>query len=361
MLKIPSSWLLIHCILLLVSPRLGVGQDTNANEGTPIERTWTSKAGTPVKALLVNQTRDSVELLIPGQQSTTTILNRRLSAEDQKYLELRWYNTQDSQQYELLINNMPLLHENARAACDSLTKLHTEFPDSPYAGLWAAVALGSGSNEHQKAVSLLYNVIRRIEKQQELDPKRHRMTLCSANNNLAVCYIKGRKGDSAAAKLISAAEDTDVVSAIVVSNLLMLSELASKETSAIQFSNSTQSRLSQAIGEMTQPSITGERKDGWYYMLDFELSFRPDSPTLTSVDRLQIKDHWCIACDGKGFLDCPVRGCSKGVVSGRQTIQTGTNPMNGRAIYGQVITKNRCTECGGRGGKECPHCNDGRY
>ncbi len=48
------------------------------------------------------------------------------------------------------------------------------------------------------------------------------------------------------------------------------------------------------------------------------------------------EDPWCMFCAGTGQVDCPVKGCTKGVVGGA-----------------------RCTKCGGMGHVRCPHCISG--
>lgn len=72
-----------------------------------------------------------------------------------------------------------------------------------------------------------------------------------------------------------------------------------------------------------------------------------------------IRDGWCIACDGKGFLDCPARGCNQGVLAGRKVRRVGTNGLTGEAILGRVVERSQCTTCNGHGRRTCPHCKRG--
>ncbi len=634
--------LTIMTTLLLLSlgfglPATGYAQQS---ENARISRQWKSAAGTVVDAELVGQTDEMVELLIKGQPAARKIPIAQLSEADQKYLAIRWFNLQDQRQFELVKDHLRTVAERPQTVSRLLIEIHNEIKESPYAGLWAAVTLSCGSNEHSRAAVLLEDTLRRIEKQQDADPSRHRMTFCSANNNLAICLIKGRKGDSAATRMVRAIESVERMPPIVQSNAELLHELTTNTDSFITFSPSTRQRLMRTVALSNNAGSGTKLEAGWHYTLDFDvpsesdanikidgidaprpdlqllatgtgfvvspgivLTARPvvettnyhgpklitvivdpasssrrselvrdllisstrsvavsssvgsgfgsgnvvwthysyvrpqngqmgaeiaalrvpnlklapvevalDDPTkrtairilgfsrgqaalqrglqtqagevlqsqairgsvsalgasgsgvtlqtsarvmggnrggpvldaenrvvgiaydtpvsgsdakgfffgsgefrrwfyenvqtasltdvqsshtatqrLNTVEKssvavycwglrqkstsqlfsevadssrdsggLYLRDNWCVACDGRGFLDCPVRTCNKGVVAGRETVVKGVNPLTGRPIRAQQVTQERCSTCNGKGGRICPHCKGGK-
>ena len=86
---------------------------------------------------------------------------------------------------------------------------------------------------------------------------------------------------------------------------------------------------------------------GWLYASDSSGSSSP------------IEDRACLACMGKGKVECPVRGCRNGKVSVNQRYRAGVNPITGAAIYANRSVSVRCDGCYGRGELDCPRCSNG--
>ncbi|WP_390620420.1 trypsin-like peptidase domain-containing protein [Stieleria varia] len=195
-----------------------------------------------------------------------------------------------------------------------MIEMHNAIPESPYAGLWAAVALSHGSNEHVRASVILKSVVQRIEKQREIDPERHRMTLASANNNLAVCLIKSKRGDSAAAKLVEAIESCPQVPAVVRSNAHLLNE-ATSGLSPVVFSPNGRTKLLRALATANSPG-SGTEMQGLHYSLDFDLpeSFN-GAQKISGID--SPRSDLMLLAQGTGFVVAPGL-----VLTSRQVVET---------------------------------------
>ena len=79
----------------------------------------------------------------------------------------------------------------------------------------------------------------------------------------------------------------------------------------------------------------------------------PGQGELTSI----VRDEWCIPCGGKGFFKCP--NCLKGVVTYKDMVQTGVNPLNNSPVYSAAALKRPCEACHAKGFFDCPHCVNG--
>jgi len=72
-----------------------------------------------------------------------------------------------------------------------------------------------------------------------------------------------------------------------------------------------------------------------------------------------VRDGWCIACDGKGIIDCPVKGCNKGLVTIRVPTVVGKR-VDGADVITNKPVPDTCPTCSGRGVFRCQHCNEGK-
>lgn len=70
-------------------------------------------------------------------------------------------------------------------------------------------------------------------------------------------------------------------------------------------------------------------------------------------------DQACIYCAGRGQVECPARGCSRGTVGSTRTDVVGRNPVTGQVIVKNTPIRVPCGRCGGRGQVDCPHCSHG--
>jgi hypothetical protein len=76
--------------------------------------------------------------------------------------------------------------------------------------------------------------------------------------------------------------------------------------------------------------------------------------------RVAVNDPWCVACKGVGFIDCEFANCQMGVVIVKKRVQVAVNGLTREPIYGNKNFPQRCPKCGGKGGFDCPHCQNGR-
>lgn len=69
-----------------------------------------------------------------------------------------------------------------------------------------------------------------------------------------------------------------------------------------------------------------------------------------------IEDSACSVCSGAGEVRCRGKGCSRGYVSVQESVQAGTSPISGQAIFKTVTRKQACGVCGGDGKVLCEGC-----
>ncbi len=295
------------------------------------ERVWTSSVGTSKRGTVVAQDAGNIRLRVSENAAEITIPIHLLSKQDQDHAKLLWFKKQDQRQYEKVTDHLRNLQENPKTVEGLLLGLHNDIPESPYAGLWAAVANISADNNHKAASSILRNVIKRIEEQQEVDPERHSMTLASANNNLAVCFIKARRGDSATMCMVKAMESRPAIPTILLSNALTLNETATTAGSLISFSKSSTSRLYDAINNANSVGAGTKLASGWHYSLDFNLP--EGSAGSEKIDGIESPGpQFKLLAQGSGFVAAPgIVLTSKNVVEttnyrGPKLLTVVTNP-----------------------------------
>ena len=273
-------------------------------------REWTSAVGSKVVAKLVDQDAKTVTLLFKDAKSPRKLELAQLDPKEHQYLQQRlfekrlWYDQQDLQQFQIIKDHLRSVNERPETVSRLLIEIHNEFPASPYAGLWAAVTLSAGTNEHQRATVLLEQTIKRIQKQQKIDSNRHRMTFCSASSNLAICLIKARKGDSAATRMIQAIDSVDRLPPVIRSNSELLNELTVDSGGWITFSPSTRARLMRSIALAKSPGSGTKLPDRWHYTLDFDSP--AESPHSLKVDGIDAPFPGLqLLASGSGFAVAP--------------------------------------------------------
>jgi S1-C subfamily serine protease len=266
-------------------------------------RIWEAKGGKKVEGEMVDQTADTVSLQIVGRNAPVVVRLEHLTDKDQAYAKRLWFEQQDAQQYSRVVEHLRSIHERPKTVQGLLVKIHNAIPESPYAGLWAAVALSQGANEHTRAAVLLKDVVRRIENQQSIDPSRHRMTFASASNNLAVCLLKDRRGDSAAARMIMAINSRSKIPSVVRHNAQLLNELTTEE-SFITLSSSTRSRLLESLALGETAGAGTKLNAGWHYSLDFDVpSTSSGSEKEDGIDAP--RSELQLLAQGTGFVVAP--------------------------------------------------------
>jgi hypothetical protein len=242
-----------------------LGQDVQS------PRTWTSSDGKKIVASLEDFNATHVKLRVANKSEPSSLPISRLGQVDQNLIRLAWFDRRDQQQYVAVRDQLHSLHDRPKTVELLLKELHKEYPESPYAGLWAAVAMIGGSNDHEKAASFLKQTLDRIKKQQEIDPSRHRTTFVSANNNLAVCMVKARKGDAAANYIQAAIEARSTVHPTIRANAEFLNEITSGDSALITFNDIARSKLMRALALADTNGVQTKHNNGWHYSLDFDL------------------------------------------------------------------------------------------
>jgi S1-C subfamily serine protease len=74
---------------------------------------------------------------------------------------------------------------------------------------------------------------------------------------------------------------------------------------------------------------------------------------------MAIEDPWCMYCNGRGTVECPVRSCARGLVPSQRQEVVGANPVTGQQIINSVPTRVTCSTCKGRGKVNCSACRGG--
>lgn len=308
-------------VMSLVSPLTSLAQT----------REWSSKSGYRVQATLQSLEGDSVNLLVEGRDEPVSVPLTALVDDDAKFAQQAWFNLQDKRQFELVVEHLRSVQERPKTVVNLLLEIHNTIPESPYAGLWAAVAMSEGTNDFSRAATILRQVISRIEAQQKVSESRHTMTLVSASNNLAICYIKNRRGDSAAAQFINAIESRKVTPPVVRSNAELLNELAGDAKALIKYTDAAGDRLMRSLAFSETSGAGTSFEVGWHYSLDFDLP--SDSTDAQKQDGIDApRSDLQLLAQGTGFVVAPgIVLTSKRVVettnyNGPKLVTLVTNP-----------------------------------
>ena len=326
-------------------------------------RIWEHRSGSTAEAKFVSQDETFCTLRLIADDRIVRVRKSMLSTEDQDYLRALAWVAQDRAQWELVVAVLPTLIEKPGEAREDLLKFHHQFDKSPYAGLMAGIAMCLENNQHATAHAIFTNVTRRIEEQRAVRPGAHDKTLASVKNNDAVCRIKSLKGSSAANLLIDASGLVDPALKAVSLNAKNLAAVADGSEAQIVLSRPLRKQLLSVVAR-TPTAKMDQLRPGYYYSTIVDLP-RPDAtgkyPQKGTVDSLAsgvIRDHWCIACDGRGFLKCANKGCGNGVITVRVRQKLGENFAG--PVYGTVPVKKKCPVCSGGGGRRCVQCKGGR-
>jgi hypothetical protein len=329
-------------------------------------RSWQRKSGSSFLATVSKMAEDRVRFQIPGQDQVIDIKLEDLVPADEAAVRVAFFGDQETEQLEKTRSLVSRVALSPTAPVTTLRDSHNKLRDCPYAGLWASVCLSLGENRHAEAANMLRQVISRIKRQRDVDSTRHRMTLTSALNNLAVCMIKDQKADAAASYFADSLASMPSPTGTVIHNARQLSEFTDDAEGSFRLSSISRRKLTQALTQYA--GAKSRLPTGWYYSLNvdlprYDLAGDPKAQrylSQTASGTLQVRDTWCVACKGLGKLNCRFANCVKGVVSVSKRLQVGMNQVTGEPVYGNKNFKERCPNCSGRGGFDCPHCKDGR-
>ena len=88
------------------------------------------------------------------------------------------------------------------------------------------------------------------------------------------------------------------------------------------------------------------------------------SHRIEALHRLQKQGSWtsyedntCMACNGSGRLECPLRLCARGKIPRKERYEIGKNSVTGESIYSVRTVREKCDTCDGDGFVDCPYCN----
>ena len=176
-------------------------------------------------------------------------------------------------------------------------------------------------------------------------------------NNLALVNIRLKETTAAMRNWRTALEASPRPPTEILHNLARFQYLIkNKRIGLTATASKSLDRLSEmaAAGGGSLPSVGSST--GWSYM---RLP-ASDGPGLGWSSSTRYVDHCCITCNGRGTVNCPNRGCSRGTVRSYRMEMVGTNPVTGAKMMRKVAIRVPCGTCGGRGGVACQSCSGSR-
>lgn len=329
-------------------------------------RPWRMKQGQTFDATVVELNRDQVSMKNAENGREAQLLLENFIAEDERLLRTTYLDLQDQDQFSASSGIASYATDLSDESAEILGEHHTAHSDSPYAGLWLAVAKANHPDQISTASIMLKKVVERVDYQREIDSNRHSMTLSSALNNLAVCMIMEHKTSAAAVMLSRALDTMPASSPTILHNSQFLLKLGSQKDSPLKLNVTSNRKLKSSL--QLQPISQSGLRDNWYFSLDVDL------PTFTKESRkdeanyfsqqsgigskLIVRHTLCVACQGVGHHVC--RNCSKGVVPVQRQTQVGVNRITNEPIKVTKVFRVRCNNCNGKGNIDCKYCDAGR-
>ena len=248
-------------------------------------REWQSSLGSTVIAELVSQSGDTVQLMDSNGKEYRLKLEK-LSDLDRRYVKLQEMIRADRSQFKEVSQHIEVLKATPMASIDILTKIAKDNPTATYASLWAGVAVAAALNEPERAATQLREALKSIKEQQKIDPSRHRRTLVSYYNNLAICSLRSKDFESASDEFLKAFEVMEKTPPVLQHNLIQMRELLPGVT--------TKNKLLRALEKLPAMESKIKMQPGWYYSLDLQppdslgnelpvLGIEPPTPSLELI------------------------------------------------------------------------------
>lgn len=268
-----AMFLRFQCVLLVAMfasialPHVCMAQSLERLKQT--RKKWTGSNGKVIDATLMSADLDSFVLKVGQKEMKLTY--DKLEQSEALALKIAYLDQQDFLQFEKVKDKLPSIQERSKTVADLLIQIQKDHPDSPYAGLWAVVALSAGLNEHEKAERWATTTIKCIEAQRKVGDARHETTLCSAFNNLAILQLKAKKGDAAGSALLRALNSREVIPFIVNHNTQQLLQIADKEKTLVKLSDRSRTALTKKMASLPSAAPGSIAVDGWHYSLDFDI------------------------------------------------------------------------------------------
>ncbi len=170
----------------------------------------------------------------------------------------------------------------------------------------------------------------------------------AALNNAALCELQLGKASEAIRHLKQSLEYSPPLPQAIHNALRLHRGVYAKKIAMPLTQKDELEALREAADKL---GTSSDRSDGWLYV-SADKDFSPKTG-------LVLEDHRCLICHGHGFVDCPNRKCSKGVVRVKKA-QSFTEPVTGGTVTRNVSVPTTCRTCSGRGNQRCTFCSSGR-
>ena len=260
-------WTLIVASFIAIGGQPAAAQPSSSGVLTR----WISSSGSSVRATLERLENNEAVLRIGEKGIVRPIPVTSLSEFSRSQAYEMWFNRQDAVQFREVTEHLPNMQSRSAGVSRVLREVHRIYPESPYAGIWAAVGAAEGENQNKMAKTLLGQAIRRIEQQRDHVAARHNMTLAAAKNNLAVVMLKMQNVDPAAAQLVQAVEASRIVSPVVEHNIQMMLQADAKGSRTFKLSDNSRRHLLRSLVSAEVNQAKRDFGDDIHYMLDFDL------------------------------------------------------------------------------------------
>ena len=267
---LPSLILRQTLLTLVFQALLCLVASAQADDSPGQMQRWTSANGQSIVAKMQRVENEKVHLFCEDRLVRKVPLRQLDTASQSKAMAIH-FDRCDSEQFRMVRQHLNSLQERPEATSLILKQLHQQIPESPYAGLWAAVGYSAGTNDLTIAKSMISQTIQRIEEQQKYLPTRHRTTLASALNNYAIISMKEVGSAACAGRLTSALQATDIAPPMVRHNAEQLLNLNEADSPRFALSLNQRRRLAETIAMSEVNTTTAKHPAGWFYNLDVDV------------------------------------------------------------------------------------------
>lgn len=267
-----KSTMLLRFLCSIAIAHLCPSQPIHADDVYSVSREWRSLDGTrTVMGKVEHFDGTHVNLLRDDNGKLLAVHREKLADYDNRLLLIPGWYTADKSQFEATKAYVSSIAENGKTVGVSLADAHgrEDFKTAPYAGLWAAVAKSHAENNYETAAVLLRQVVERIETQRAVDHNRHCNTLASALNNLAVCEIKAKRPNPAAAQFEKIFNEGLPLNDVILHNTAQFLKLSEIPDSLLSLNTSVRRRFAASLPEGVE--VKPGMRNGWYYSLDVDV------------------------------------------------------------------------------------------
>lgn len=329
---------------------------------------WRSKTGSKeISAEFVKLEKNKLYLRKSDGTEITTTLENLFPKDAGKAVYLAG-EFDDLKQLEAVRSAIDAFAVSPKVRVDDFLAAHLDLPRSPYAGLAASIVVARDSNDAEKALRLVSEVISRIESIREYRPERHTNTLIAAYNNKAIMHMKEKAFSKACVAFIRALElSSDHEVGHVIHNATLVLDWANEKDSVVEIADTVKKKLTSAIQARSDVTPGSHLLSGRLcYAFNFDLAVGKGQYEPRITNFAEVEDN-CILCGGDGVVDC--RNCKEGLVTYQEPEAIAYDPVRRGPIIKQVSKQKPCDICDSywgqlkkRGLLPCPHpeCNKGK-